>query len=395
MIGDMPNRRALSAIILAAGFSSRMNGFKPLLSLGGQPAVVRSVTMFRDAGISDVSVVVGHRAAELRRVLAALCVRCVENPDYREGMFTSVSAGVQALPTDCRGFFVHPVDIPLVRSQTVVRVANAFRAARSPVIFPVFDGRRGHPPLIGADLAPRLLDWSGTDGLRGFLAAVDAQSVNVAVADAAIGWDMDTPADYQRLQERLQHSGVPSADECRVLMDDVVVLPARIKAHCRQVATVAKRLAAALKAAGQAVDVDAVYAAALLHDIARLEKDHPAAGAHLLVQHGFARIAPAVAAHMTLAHRAGDAIDTARIVYLADKLVSGDRVVGLTQRFSRAMHEYGSDPDAAAAIDRRLNSARRIQAEVEKITGRSLEAIIDRAGEREAENGDGEITPPA
>jgi molybdenum cofactor cytidylyltransferase len=377
------NRQTFSAIVLAAGYSTRMQAFKPLLALGRERVVERTVAMFKDAGITDIVVVVGHRAADLRPILAPLDVRCVENPDYSKGMFCSIVAGVRALPPACDGFFVHPVDIPLVRPYTVARIVAAFAAGRMGVVYPIFAGQRGHPPLIDAGLAPRLLEWAGKGGLRGFLDGIDVEQVYLPVADEAVCLDMDTPADYQRLRDRFDHLGVPTIDECRVLMDEIVELPPRIKNHCHRVAAVARQVAVAVAAAGLPIDVDQVHTAALLHDIARLQKDHAAAGARLLASHGFSRIAPAVAAHMALEDGCRDPIDAAQIVYLADKLVDGDRLVGLARRFARAKAQFGRDPSAAAAIERRLAAAQSIQERVETITGRSLDALIGAVADTE------------
>ena len=371
----------LSAVLLAAGLSTRMQRFKPLLKLGSMRAVERLVLLYRNAGIDDVVVVVGHRADEVQQAIVPLGVHCAMNSDFQKGMFSSVLAGARALPPSCRAFFLHPVDIPLVRPQTVVRLVDAFRPGQNTVVYPTFDGRRGHPPLIDAGVLPRLLRWYGRGGMRSFLQAYDAASLDLPVADEAVGWDMDTPADYRRVLDRLQCEGIPTGKECRVLMDDVMALPSAIKAHCRAVARVARQLAVAVKAAGARIDVDQVHAAALLHDIARLEEDHASAGALLLERHGFYRIAPAVATHMALEVEDHRPMDAAQIVYLADKLVQGDRLVGLKQRLSRATQKHGHDPAARAGMERRLDAACRIGKCVEAITGRPIESLIDAEGE--------------
>ncbi len=390
----MQNRPNLSAVVLAAGLSTRMKRFKPLLKLGKRRVVERVVFSYRNAGIEDIVVVVGYRGEEVRRVLAPLGVQCADNPDYQKGMLSSVLAGVRTLPLDCRAFFLHPADIPLVRPQTVVRLAETFQASHSTVVYPTFNGRRGHPPLIDAGVVPRLLRWSGRGGMRAFLGGYDAASLDLAVADEAVGLDMDTPADYRRMLDRLQHEGVPSRDECRMLMEGIIALPPVIQAHSRAVARIARQVAMAVKKAGIRIDVDQVYAAALLHDIARLEEDHASAGARLLERHGFFRIAPAVATHMALDVEDGRPIDVAQIVYLADKLVQGDRSVGLNQRFSRAMEKFGQDPATASAIEHRLDTARRIKKRVEAITEHSLESLIHGAGEKEGTDIDiGRIKP--
>ena len=365
----------MAAVVLAAGQSRRMERFKPLLPLGKESAVERTVHLFLDAGLADIIVVTGHRAAEIHRVLAPLKVRCIENPDHLRGMFSSVMSGVRALSQTSRAFFVHPADIPLVRAQTVQRLAAEFDATEPAVLYPTFDGRRGHPTLIRRDLLPRILAWHGAGGLRACLGGYAADSRELPVADEAVLLDMDTEEDYRALLARLRWADRPSEAECRVLMDTIQALPPPVAAHCRAVSAVARRLAEALKTAGAALDPDLAQRAALLHDIARTSRDHAAAGARLLESHGFPRMAPIVARHMDLTVDAAAPVDETQIVFLADKLVAGDRLVNLEERFARKMVKYGQDPAAAAAIARRRENARRVRDKIENLTGRSVNAI--------------------
>lgn len=372
----MKKNSTISAIVLAAGLSGRMGRFKPLLPMGSRSAVARVVTMFQAAGVADVLVVAGYRAGDVGRAIAPLNAQCVENPAYRDGMFTSVLAGIRVLPPAARAFFIHPADIPLVRIQTVERLVAAFEDAMPAIVYPVFDGRRGHPTLIRSSLAGQILEWPGTGGLRAFLQGHEAGSREVPVADEAVLLDMDMPEDYARMVARLPDEGLPTARECRVLMDEIQGLPPAVAKHCRAVADVARRLAAAITAAGSVIDIERVHAAALLHDIARTEKDHAAAGARLLKVHGFSHLATLVATHMDLEVAANQPIDEAQIVYLADKLVAGDQRVDLDQRFARKMEKYGRDPAAISGIERRRETARRIRDAVVCITGRSLSEIL-------------------
>jgi CTP:molybdopterin cytidylyltransferase MocA len=381
VVGDLRMKKdcTIAAIVLAAGLSERMGRFKPLLPLGGRPVVERVVRLFQDAGLAEVLVVVGQRAGEVRQAVAPLQVHCVENPGFREGMFSSVQAGIRALPPCCGAFLIHPVDIPQVRVRTVERLIGTFKNATAAVVYPTFDGRRGHPPVIDADLAPRILRWSGVGGLRGFLQGCEEDSGELAVADEAVVMDLDTPEDYHGMLARQRHEGLPSAEECRVLMDRFQNLPAATAAHGRAVAAVARRLARAVHAGGLDIDVELTTAAALLHDVARREANHAEAGARLLEWHGFTRLGPIVSAHMDLAVDADAPLDETQIVYLADKLVIGDQCATLEQRFDRKMQIYGSDHQAAQAIARKRESARRIQAKIERITGLALQALVGRS----------------
>jgi len=197
-----------------------MGELKPLLPIGGRPALERAACCLLDAGVRDVRVVVGHRADELMPLLNRLPVTVVENPRYREGMFSSLVAAVRSFGhpgRDClydcasaplHAFFMLPVDVPLVAPRTVRRVSRAFvDSALSPLVaYPVYGGRRGHPPLISAALRERILTFDGDGGLRALLRQVSDEApglvVDVPVDDPAIHLDMDTPNDYRALKEQ-------------------------------------------------------------------------------------------------------------------------------------------------------------------------------------------------
>ncbi len=119
----------LAAMVLAAGYSSRMGAFKPLLTLGGRTAVESCVRLFHNAGVEDIAVVVGYRAQEVVSVAECAGACCVQNPDYATGMFSSVLAGTRWLPPGVESCFVLPADMPLVRPSTVRRMIDAYVGA--------------------------------------------------------------------------------------------------------------------------------------------------------------------------------------------------------------------------------------------------------------------------
>lgn len=370
-------KREIAAVVLAAGLSERMGRFKPLLPLGSCRIIERVVTLFQAAGVSDIVVVTGHRAAEVRQAIAPLNVHCVENPNYHQDMFASVRVGLRALTGQSRAFFIHPADTPLVRPQTVQRLMAAFWDTSAAVCYPIFSGRRGHPTLIDTGLCDAIQQWSGVGGLRAFLRRREAESLDLPVADEAVLLDLDSPDDYRRMLDRQTHNGLPSEPECRVLMDEIQNLPDSIAAHSRAVSVVARRLAQSLQAAGVALDIELVRTAALLHDIARTrKKDHAAIGADLLEYHGFSRLAPIVRAHMDLDVGTETPIDEIQVVHLADKLVLHDRPVDLERRFARQIEKYAGTASVVAAIMRKKENARRIQTKVERTTGLSVDAIL-------------------
>ena len=94
------NPTKLAALILAAGYSSRMGRSKPLLPFGGQTALARVIGSFRQAGIDRIAVVTGHQAEQLEPLLRELGVGAIANPNYERGMYSSVQAGIASLAAD-------------------------------------------------------------------------------------------------------------------------------------------------------------------------------------------------------------------------------------------------------------------------------------------------------
>lgn len=211
-----------AAILLAAGFSSRLGRFKPLLDLGGRPLIEHVVSIFHGCGISEIHCVVGHRREEVSPVLDRLGVHAVENPDFRRGMFTSVAAGTRHVSPDRTGFFVMPVDIPLVRPDTLRRLMAAHEehpSAGGAVLHPCFRGERGHPPLLPAAMIEEIARWDGPGGLRGLFDSSDTPSFSVDVWDRNILFDLDTPEDHRELLERWRTYHLPAPEECEAILE--------------------------------------------------------------------------------------------------------------------------------------------------------------------------------
>ena len=200
----MSSLKKISAIILAAGYSSRMGTLKPILKLGKQTILNRAISLFQDLGIEDVIVVVGHGASQTIPIVHDCGARAIMNRQFEQGMFSSVQAGVNALRPESEAFFVLPVDIPLVRSQTIRYLLKAYREGNSKIVVPAFQGRRGHPPLISAGYRNEILSYCGDDGLRGFFRKHNRHSELVEVGDEMILFDLDTPADYEALLARFR-----------------------------------------------------------------------------------------------------------------------------------------------------------------------------------------------
>ncbi|MCL2025508.1 MAG: NTP transferase domain-containing protein [Leptospirales bacterium] len=363
-----------SAVILSAGYSSRMGSFKPFLKIGGRTLIERAVALFITAGLSDIIIVTGSQSEALADSVKNLPLRCVENKNFAAGMFTSVQAGVGSL-NKCDAFFLLPVDIPLIRPQTIKYIINSYDPEND-VIIPAFMGNGGHPPLISFSLRDKILAYSGEGGLAGFFEKT-AKTVKLPVGDECILLDCDTPEDYQKLAGIAASKRAFTYNECMELLRDVYQVDEPIIRHSVGAARLARHIAKKLGFTDGELTV--VEAAGLLHDICRKEKNHALIGAAEINRHGFPEVASAIETHMDITPNAGAAASIPEIIYLADKLMANDRLTSLAERFEKKLTFYGSKADAA--IEKRFAAAREIYAKIQSII--DLDALLDEYGKNQ------------
>ena len=177
------------------------------------------------------------------------------------------------------------------------------------------------------------------------------------------------------IRERAVGEGLPDETRCLELLAENGLPESRV-AHSRAVAAVAAALAAALDARGQHLCEPLVLAGGLLHDIARSQPRHPDAGADLLEGLGYPRVAAVVRRHMELPRDAGQDVDEAQVVFLADKFVQGDRLVGLEERFAARLARHRGDADALAAVRGARRRPRRCSRTSSRLLGRPVETVL-------------------
>ena len=367
-----PDRYA--AIILAAGRSSRLGWFKPLVPLGGETLVERAVSLFRAAGLSEILVVVGHRGRELRPVLRKAGVRIIENAGFQEGMLSSVSAGVRGLGSARAAFFVLPVDVPLVRNWTVRRLLAVHEERPGSIAHPCFCGRRGHPPLIPSDLVDAILGGPAAGGLRAVLVRHEERAVGVEVPDRNILFDVNSPAQCEELVHRFRRYAIPTRDECEVLLTSAYGVSEKAMSRSRLVERAARTLGQALCQAGERLDAGLISAGAMLHDIARGRQND--IGARILDEMGFSPVAGVVAAHTDMGVEESAPISEWEVVYIANKLVEGDRRVSLDRRSQSETERFAEDADALRDGGMGWQKAVAVKDRLERRLGRSLDAVL-------------------
>lgn len=358
------------AIILAAGFSSRMGDFKPLLQLEGKSLLAHCVDSLTEAGVDRVVVVAGHRGDQIRKEAKKLGVRCVTNVNYEEGMFSSVQVGV----ADMEGqdaFFVLPVDIPLIRPATMKALLKAYKSKK--VIYPEFAGEKGHPPLIPGALRREILNSDGSGGLAAVLEK--SSSISVKVWDRHILHDADTPEAFADLQRRAARHDILTPEEADILAE--TMMPPRLTAHCHLVAKLSLALEKGMRqGSSEGLDQELLYGSALLHDICKGQSHHAIEGEKLLNSLGLPRMAEIVRVHSHMEPPESGILSEKEIVCLADKLAHGSSRVALKNRYKEKLHIYKGDKEACRCIRRRLRQAERLAELWEKSAEVEMEAWL-------------------
>ncbi|RPH39188.1 MAG: HD domain-containing protein [Desulfobulbaceae bacterium] len=366
----------IATLILAAGLSSRMGTFKPLIQLAGKSLLGCCQTLFQECGLQEIVAVVGHRADETEAEAASLAIRCVRNTDYPTGMFSSIQCGVRSLPKKTEAFFVLPVDIPLIRPATLRKILTAAAINKKAIIYPVFAGRRGHPPLIPASLIPAILAHDGRGGLETLLDR--HKGIDIAVWDEGIHLDADTPADLERLKRRLARISIPNRQEIDALAGQL--LTKKGLAHSRMVCRAATALAQVLNDQGCSLDLDLIYGGALLHDVAKGQHRHEIGGAEMLAALGLKEIASIAAAHMDLEISPTGELTEKEVVCLADKFISGTRRTGIETRYVEKFKIFAGDQKICRQILGKKERALALKDRAEHMSGKRMESILNEAG---------------
>ncbi|MGE0726296.1 MAG: NTP transferase domain-containing protein, partial [Alphaproteobacteria bacterium] len=184
----------ISAIVLAAGFSTRMGMPKAMLPWEGAPLVRYQVEQLREAGVEDVVVVLGHRADEVHRLLHDTPCRVMLNARVFAGRAASLRLGARATNRDAETILVISVDQP--RTAGFLRALLAGHQPANVITRPAHDGRHGHPIVLSGRLREELLNVDeATEGLRAIIRAHDVQISEVKLGPEAL-LDLNTPDDY-------------------------------------------------------------------------------------------------------------------------------------------------------------------------------------------------------
>jgi len=376
-----------SAIILAAGYSSRMGSFKPIIKIEDKTPLQRCIELFRNCGINDITVVTGHLneciEKELNDIKKELKdnkielndIKIVFNNKYSEGMYSSIKVGVASLSEEVDAFFILPVDIPSVQESTLKKMMLSYEKIKGGIMYPTFAKETGHPTLVTYSLAQEILNSNPKEGLRELLNNHKKQWYYEIVTDRGILLDMDTKEDLKVLMDHISVYPCPDYLECMEILRLCNVNLETID-HMKSVAEFAKQVSILLNENGCKLNINYIYAGALLHDVAKGTKKHALQGAKIVEEFGYKCLFEIIDEHMQL--KTKYKIGEKQIVYLCDKLIKGKRLVTLNERFEDALSRYKDVPDILEKVNGKYMDAKIIKENIENILGRSLESFSDK-----------------
>ena len=191
----------IAAVVLAAGSSRRFGANKLRQMFRGKPLLCHAVEVCLASSAAPVIVVTGGDSGAIEAMLTGLPIELVHNEDHSTGLSSSLKCGIKRVPPQHDGAAVVLGDMPLLSSALLNRLIDMFSPASCrEIILPVQGGRRGHPVLWGRRFFPDILALSGDQGAKALLSAHSDLVYELAVEDAGIHIDIDTPEDLARYE---------------------------------------------------------------------------------------------------------------------------------------------------------------------------------------------------
>jgi len=182
----------LSSILLAAGKSKRMGRLKQLMPWGQSTMMEKTIDNLLDSSIDEIVVVLGFQAEEVKKVIGDRPVKLVINPDYEQGMSTSIITGLKLVDDRTQAVLFALADQPLVDCQTIDRLIEEYKSSDKGIAVPTYQGRRGNPVIFALKYKDELLGLCGDIGGRQIIRDYPEDVLEVAVDCEGICIDFDT-----------------------------------------------------------------------------------------------------------------------------------------------------------------------------------------------------------
>jgi molybdenum cofactor cytidylyltransferase len=206
-VAKVPPGPRIAALLLAAGKSSRMGSNKMLEEIDGRPMVARTAQRLLASRARPIIAVLGNQADDVDTALGKLPVERVLNPNFADGLSTSLKCGLAALSAEIDGVIVCLGDMPLIAGRDLDRLMAAFNPLEGrAIIVPTRRGKRGNPVLWARQFVPEMMSLAGDQGARKLIEEHADLVAEVEMDNDAVLIDIDTPQALAELREKVKPS---------------------------------------------------------------------------------------------------------------------------------------------------------------------------------------------
>lgn len=188
-----------SAILLAAGKSTRMGSLKGLLPWHGTTLFEHQLKALERASLDEIIVVLGFQAELFNRIAKNYPVKIVYNQHFLSGKCSSILCGLQAIEKVSLPILITAVDQP-TNPEIINRLAESLQNSNAQIAVPVYKEKRGHPVLFSERMLSELLSITEeTQGLRGIFQKYKHNVLEVPVNNSGILLNLNTYEDYEKI----------------------------------------------------------------------------------------------------------------------------------------------------------------------------------------------------
>ncbi|GAI07868.1 unnamed protein product [marine sediment metagenome] len=192
----------ISALLLAAGESKRMGRQKLLLPFGASTIIEQTISNLLNSKVDEVIVVVGYREKELVKRIASKPIKIAVNPQYHQGVSTSIIAGLNLIDKRAKAVMIALADQPGINSKVIDKLIQEFHRHNKGIGIPTYRGNRGHPVIFSIKYKGAFLKLTGDVGGREIIGEHRYDILEIPVDSKGINVDVDTLSDYEQLIPR-------------------------------------------------------------------------------------------------------------------------------------------------------------------------------------------------
>jgi molybdenum cofactor cytidylyltransferase len=195
--------KKISAIILAAGISSRMGFLKQTANIKGKSLLELVLDKVRKFPFYEIILVLGYKHEEVMKALKLKFEKVVINEEYEKGISSSLKKGVLNISKDSEAFAVFLADMPLIKEESIEKVISEFNERSCLIVAPIFNKVIGHPVIFHRSLIPEIINLEGDIGAKKVIEKYKDEACFIEIDDEGVLIDIDTPKDLEEVLKKL------------------------------------------------------------------------------------------------------------------------------------------------------------------------------------------------